>query len=171
MINLLAEQPPVQHVFSNPYSPTSQGIVERSNRTIKGYIFKKMLTNKNNIYVPYLQDIAYNYNHTKHGTTDDIPAVLHSGIGIPNAATKIQLYSDRLLLKCGYKLPKNQTLHRGDWVRLDKFTQSNSRRDIRNPVHKETFEIRWTKEVYLIYDKTLGRCTWYNKYVNICSRC
>ena len=41
MINLLAEQPPVQHVFSNPYSPTSQGIVERSNRTIKGYISRK----------------------------------------------------------------------------------------------------------------------------------
>ena len=75
-----------------------------------------MLTNGNNIYVPYLQHIAYNYNHTKHGTTDEIPAVLHSGIGIPHAATKIQLYADRLLLKHGYKPPKNLLLQRGDWV-------------------------------------------------------
>ena len=58
---------------------------------------------------------------TKHGTTDDIPAVLHSEIGIPNVATKI-LYYNCLLLKCRYKLPKNVSfffqLPEGEWFAL-----------------------------------------------------
>jgi transposase InsO family protein len=153
MTNLLKQQPVVVQVFSNSYSPTSQGIVERSNRTIKSYIFKRMLMQGNTTYVPWLDDIAYNYNHTPHATTGEIPAVLHTGTQqqITSAGAKIKGYADNLLKKRGYKLPSSLNLQRGDWVRLDVFTQSNSRRDIRNPVHKQTWDIRWTKEIYLIY--------------------
>lgn len=35
-------------------------------------------------------------------------------------------------------------------VRLDLFTKSNNRKDIRNAIKKQTFDISWSKELYKV---------------------
>jgi len=143
----------ITQVFSLSYSPSSQGIVERSNRTVKGYIQKYMLINGNRTYIPVLKDIAYNYNHTLHSTIGSTPFELHFGNNpdaLLNARSRITKYADKLLIARRYRLPKSFNIKEGDTVRIDLFTVANTRKDIRNAVKKQTFEIAWSRELYRV---------------------
>jgi hypothetical protein len=143
----------ITQVFSLSYSPSSQGIVERSNRTVKAYIQKFMLLNGNRTYAPALTDIAYNYNHTLHSTVGMTPYHLHFGRddnAVVTARTRINKYADKLLAARGYKLPKSFNIKAGDTVRIDLFTVANTRKDIRNAIKKQTFEVAWSRELYKV---------------------
>ena len=58
----------VKQVYSKSYTPTTQGAVERCNRTIKGMIFRYLTSNNTNNWVFILPQITENYNNSKHSS-------------------------------------------------------------------------------------------------------
>jgi hypothetical protein len=66
------------------------------------------------------------------------------------AKAKIKKYTDRLLINRRYIVPKNYDIHVGSFVRVDLFTISNAKKDIQNPVKKQTFDPRWSQEIYQV---------------------
>jgi transposase InsO family protein len=56
-----------------PYTPKTQGAVERFNQTIKNSIMAHMTQNDNNKYLEALPSLVYNYNCQKHLTTKFTP--------------------------------------------------------------------------------------------------
>jgi len=58
----------IKHITSLPYKPSSNGQVERFNRTIKGMIMQYMAASNWGRYLDVLPKIVENYNNTYHTT-------------------------------------------------------------------------------------------------------
>lgn len=86
----------VQKRYGREYNPSSQGQVERTNRTLKNSIYADFMRYDKDIYVDWLQHYAFTYNTTRQKTTGYSPMVLHrmrtvyylplEPVGVPGAA-------------------------------------------------------------------------------------
>ena len=56
-------------IHSLPYSPTSQGLVERFNGTLKHHLAELMTLHHTRRWVDYLEEVTERYNSSKHSTT------------------------------------------------------------------------------------------------------
>jgi transposase InsO family protein len=144
----------VKHVNSLSYSPTSQGIVERANGTVKAMLFKIMLQNGNNKYVEYLPAVASNINDTVHSVTGKTPNQVHGITGaevVGEVHRRLQERANALLLARKYKVPKSFYIRRGDLVRVDYAAISSERRKLlKNKIEKETFKPKWSTDIYTV---------------------
>jgi len=69
----------IKHITSLPYKPSSNGQVERFNRTIKGMIMPYMAASNSCRYLDVLPKIVENYNNTYHTTIKSTPAAVWAG--------------------------------------------------------------------------------------------
>jgi transposase InsO family protein len=69
----LCEKFKIEYRHGRVYKPTSQGCVERINRTIKGAINADLIDLDSWRYVDLLQHYTFCYNNTKHQTTGYTP--------------------------------------------------------------------------------------------------
>jgi len=69
----------IKHITSLPYKPSSNGQVERFNRTIKGMIMQYMAASNSRRYLDVLPKIVENYNNTYHTTIKSTPAAVWAG--------------------------------------------------------------------------------------------
>jgi len=63
----------ITHVFSKAYTPTTQGMVERYNQTLKHKIFNGFLQNKNKKWLDDLASYVENINTAKQSVTKEAP--------------------------------------------------------------------------------------------------
>jgi len=87
----------IKHITSLPYKPSSNGQVERFNRTIKGMIMQYMAASNLHRYLDVLPKIVENYNNTHHTTIKSTPAVVWAGDHIGQARKNIKPNVDKML--------------------------------------------------------------------------
>jgi len=67
------EKNKIKHIYSKPYTPQSQGFVEKFNGTLKTLIEKnRQITNKN-MWIDDLPTLVDNYNNVKHDVSKTVP--------------------------------------------------------------------------------------------------
>ena len=79
----------IQHVFGKPYKPTTQGQVERFNRTIKHALLKRMVFEDRKDWSVFYDEIIYEYNKKIHRATSKSPFQIFLGTSGYNPVTKI----------------------------------------------------------------------------------
>jgi len=70
----------ITQVFSKAYTPTTQGMVEQYNQTLKHKIFNGFLQNKNMKWVDDLASYAENINTAKQSVTKEAPIDIQKSI-------------------------------------------------------------------------------------------
>ena len=74
MFNEEIEERDIKHIYGEPYHSTSQGVVERMNRTIRNKILKLKLLNKdNNVWADKMEEIEFSINATYSDSTKTTP--------------------------------------------------------------------------------------------------
>ena len=139
----------VKLINSLPYKPTSQGLIERFNRTIKGKIFKYMSEKNTKKYVDVLDDLITNYNNTVHSTTKIKPHIAKDG-----------KFKDRVLdnsrksaqdMKKNYKNTEN--IRKGSYVRISLNSFDNVRKQ---QLNKKSYSSNYTQEIYKVINNNFG---------------
>ena len=64
----------IKQIYSRSHTPTDNAYVERFNKTLRAIIREIFIRTDNLVWVPYLDDCIYNYNHTRHSAIKQIPA-------------------------------------------------------------------------------------------------
>lgn len=125
---LLMKEEVKQH-FTFPEDHNILGVVERFNRTLKTMISKYMTAYDTKKYIPILNDLIYNYNHTIHRT-----------LGIPPIDVKedfVNLKAEAIKEKAIHEFRELQI---GDYVR----------RKINKKVFDKGYTPNFSKEIYRI---------------------
>jgi transposase InsO family protein len=145
-MNAMLEARDIKHVYSQAYNPTSQGIIERFNRTLKSTIFEYMTENKTYRYIDVLPAIITKLNTTKHGTTNYKPIELMEAEATPELIAYVRA---RMLRRSQQNSAvQNPVEYKvGDYVRVAVTTESS--------VRKQTFRKRiganWSLTIFQIY--------------------
>ncbi len=133
----------VQQLFKKDkihhYSTTSDlsaAVVERVNRTLKQRMGRYFETNNTHRWIDVLQDLVYNYNHTKHTTIGMTPTEALE----PENAEKIR---DRFRAKTEKIASLPPTFEPGDWVVILENT---------DPFAKESQVYHWTHEKFEVQE-------------------
>ena len=137
------------HIKSRPYSPTSQGLVERFNDTMKTRLGTLMNMNHTKQWVQYLDQVIDSYNSTKHSVTGYTPYEVMNNPDIRMRVSKklsdnaIGMESDDPISS---RLPK---IRIGDYVRiaLQYETPSINRTQKR---YKRATKYNWSQKIYRV---------------------
>lgn len=87
----------IEHIFTAPYHPASNGLAENAVRTLKRVI-KKALSEKNNVERALWSFLAY-YRNIEHSTTGESPAMLLLGRRIRTRLDIIKPDRERQVIK------------------------------------------------------------------------
>lgn len=138
----------IEHIFSLPYRPQSNGGIQRFKQTLKKLIFSWMTQSNTNIWYTQLENFLLNYNTSRHSTTKMEPNDLHEN---PDAEIKKTAHQ-------GIKRKAQQSLERrtksryppiqvGDKVRLSRQTLPKERR---KQAFGKSYKINWSVKVYTV---------------------
>jgi hypothetical protein len=109
----------IKFSFSSPYQVHKNAIVERVNLTISMLLQKQRIVTKRYDWYNWLNDMSYNYNHTKHNTIKNTPFDVFTG-----KAFNLQVIKKvEVKLRIGDKVRKIEKLHifqKGDSVKASK---------------------------------------------------
>lgn len=148
----------IDHRFSLPYRPQTNGAVERFNKTLKEAINKRLADHQSKRgadskrYIDVLPFLVHSYNTHKHNTTKRTPFQVHRGrdvrISLLNSLVQeeIQKNADKMVADSMKKREaKEDPLEVGDSVRVDEFALKHNRK-------KADFQKRhvnnWSRERY-----------------------
>lgn len=136
----LCDKYKVNQINSLPYTPTSQGLVERFNKTLKGLIQKYMMNNQTKVYFNVMDNLVYNYNHSVHSTT---------GLTPDDAYMQEKKVDMQKVIKKANKMIKDEDttdIKKGDYVRVSMFNPKSKL------VKKETKQ--YSTDIYEVYSKS-----------------
>ena len=147
----------VRQVFSAPYRPQSQGMIERFNQTIKRLIFAYMTENSTTRYIDVLQSLVDNYNSAVHGTTKAKPDAIHGGhLPIRPIRQRIKEVGIKPILEEKKILPND--INVGDHVRVALRTEADRRRKEQKKIKgyiqqysKQIFRVRQIRQPHTFY--------------------
>lgn len=122
----------VKQIFGPPYSPHSQGHIERFNRTIKSMLFKYFTWNQTKIWIDVLDKFVDRYNNTTHSATLMKPITKEA----KREFRPIHLDP----------IPPNKKHEVGEIVRLALRQNPNYRKKI----FEKKYTVQWTKDTYQI---------------------
>jgi hypothetical protein len=144
----LQERLGFKHIRSKSYTPTTQGVVERFNGTLKSMIFGYMTQNNTKKYIDALDDIILYYNTSTHSTTKERPVdVVEGGKRVQNRVHKniVQTALNRIGVV-------NDALNVGDAVRLSKLCTAAQRR---KALFASRVGANWSEDIYTIRTVTV----------------
>lgn len=142
MENLL-EEFEVKQILSKAYTPQTQGLVERTNRTLKGMLHKAMTIHNTKNWPSLLASITKNYNDTTKRAIDSTPNEVK--VGDP-AIIKSIAKDMKLTAKKQQKKNKRtfEPLFKGDVVRIE------LKRNAPNSVFTKYYTQNWSNELYVV---------------------
>ena len=157
-MTLLLKKHEIEQITSSPYSPRSQGCIERFNRTLKQMIFKTITETNRKDFIHYLDDLLISYVNSYHTTIKNKPSVIFATTNTENILKQSEQDEQEQILKETSKNIKqfaksmivpyknSEKLKVGEFVRISKMTESATR--------KQRFLKKYTKnysdEVYKI---------------------
>jgi hypothetical protein len=137
----------IKVINSTPYTPKTNGCIERFNRTLKSIIFKTISNNESKHFVNYLEDIIHNYNNSYHSTIKNTPNNIINGsiMDIENAKLNT-------IIKNYPEIPNIVDIKRGDYVRirLDIFPEYKKK------IFNKKYVPNYTKEIYKVVNISRG---------------
>ncbi len=122
----------VRQIFGLPYTPNSQGHIERFNRTIKTMLFKYFTINKTKIWISILEQFVDNYNNTVHSVTKEKP--------ISKTAQRNHRPDKKIVI------PVAKRYNVGDKVRI----ALRSTTEYKKKKFQKTYLQQWSDEIYEI---------------------
>jgi transposase InsO family protein len=125
----------ITQVFSKSYTPTTQGLVERYNQTLKHKIYNGFLRNKNKKWLDDLPSYVENINNSKQSTIKETPYEVQK----KDTPELHALVEQRLIARNRKKTERAPVFRVGDTVRINL------------PRGRNTFDkrlIKWSREIY-----------------------
>jgi len=125
----------ITQVFSKSYTPTTQGLVELYNQTLKHEIFNGFLCNKNKRWLNDLHHYVENINRSRQTTIKEIPLEIQ----LSDSPQLHSLVESRLIERNKRKTEQAPKFRVGDTVQINL------------PQGRNTFDkrmIKWLKEIY-----------------------
>lgn len=153
----------IRHIFSEPYSPTQNSVIERLNRTLKMSIYKFLSQwNQEIITDDDLEKLVKNYNSTIHRTILQAPDEVHFGdAGSVSVAKKaIKVRAETILSETRKNFP---TLKVGDYVRVSRDVSSEFRKS--RTFKRYAYLKNWFYELYQVVQITRPTPTKNSRYV------
>ena len=143
----------VKHVFSDSYSPQSNGCIERFNGSLKRNLYRFLTQFKSKKWNDILAPLVHNYNSAIHSSTSFAPLVLRQAALDDNktildkARAKLQTKAARML-----KADKQPPIVVGDTVRVSFYTMSSERKD----TFRKSYMANWSKKIYVVANVSKG---------------
>ncbi len=133
----------IKLIHSSPYTPQSQGVIERFNRTLKSAIFEYMTRNDTNRYIDVLPLFIENFNNTIHSTTNHKPIDLMNELVLRKST--IEKIQENMIARVPVR--EDEKFQIGDYVRVAVTTNAW----VRSQTFRKKIKENWTKTVYEIY--------------------
>jgi transposase InsO family protein len=122
----------VNQIFGPPYSPYSQGHIERFNRTIKSMLFKYFTYNQSKIWVDVIDKFVDAYNNTKHSVTLEKPITMKA---------QRQFRPQNVP-----PIPEEKRFKIGDKVRI----ALRNYPDYKKKIFEKKYTVQWSKDIYIV---------------------
>lgn len=149
MFGKLIKEHNIKHIKTAPYSPQSNGKVERFNKTIKTILFKYFKSNDTYKWIDVLPKLINNYNSSYHRIIKMEPKKV-------NEENKKKVYENIIKTMINTKITNEKKLKVGTKVRVWETKK----------LFEKAFKKEWSDEVYTIEDIKYGiRNLVYDKYV------
>lgn len=143
----------IKHISSFPYKPSSNGQIERFNRTIKGMILQYMAAHDTRKYIDVIDKILHNYNNTYHTTIKETPQNLFNGKHVGRARKSYHHQVETMLRETvktrgvSGQLPE---IH--DYVRVSRTKVFADERELDLKGFRKHFGSNYTDDVYQVVD-------------------
>ncbi|HRP37153.1 MAG TPA: DDE-type integrase/transposase/recombinase [Candidatus Dojkabacteria bacterium] len=145
-VDALLKELGIKHVKSLAYKPTSQGAIERFNRTLKQRLYHWMSIYGTKTWVDLLPKVLEGYNNSVHSTTHKKPIeVYNSNDNVLRKDVQRRIEKQAAKVK---STPELEELKRGQTVRLSNYTNPNDRK---RKTFKKKYLPNWSKEIYTVY--------------------
>lgn len=144
MLTELCNKYKVRQIFSNPYKPSTNGLVERVNQTIKSMLYKFMSNNNTKMWINVLPKIVNNYNTSYHCVIKSTPEESYRNKS--DNTTLIMQNATKMLQKSN----KNQHVSRlrpGTTVRYTNLSLPEVRKD---QLFNKKYKPNYSENIYTI---------------------
>lgn len=145
----LLKEEGIKHITTAPYTPESNGKVERFNKTIKNVLFKYFKSNDTYKWVSILPKLVKNYNNTYHSIIKTEPSNVKE-------SNKKKVFANIIRTMINTKITNEKKLKIGTKVRVWEAKK----------LFEKSYKHEWSNEIYTIEDIKFGiRGLVYDKYV------
>ena len=135
----LLERHNIKQIFSQSYTPQSQGMIERFNGTMKSLIYGYLTQYETKRYIDVLPDLVKNYNEKRHSTIRQVPRdVLAGSVSRAPVEERIRHNASKSLNVIKTSLP---TIQVGDKVRVA---------IVKDIIGEKGYKVRWSRDVYTV---------------------
>lgn len=141
----LLDENSIKHVTSSSYTPSSNGAIERFNKTLKTMMFRYFTANSTKRWIDIIESLVESYNSSKHDVTKKIPNELDMARldheDVDHAKDNIQQKAEKSITRMNYG-----QLSVGDYCRVSLQTFV----EIRKQQFRKGFERNWSRELYIV---------------------
>ncbi len=137
----------IKHVMSQPYNPSTQGQVERFNKTIKTMLARYMTANNTKKWIDVIQELCAAYNTSKQTTIKHAPADAYTNREDDTQNSKIKA---NINTKADARIRNDMSILKpGDRVRvaLEQF------KEFRKQHYRKAYQRQWSQEIYVVRNK------------------
>lgn len=151
LMKKLAKEYGFKLLWSSAYNPNSHAVIERFNQTLRNLIARWLEVHDTKIWLDVLQQLIYNYNHTKHSGTGERPADVYLD-GDEKIIQRVDDNMEKIRKRAEKKLGlKNiSPLKKGQYVRYALTAFPARRKEIMNRGNKRSYEPKWSSKIYEI---------------------
>lgn len=163
MLDLYAELG-IKHLKSFPYKPSTNGCIERFNKTIKSAIYQYLTAANTKKFIDVLDKLVENYNNAYHTAIKNKPnevfftALNPRGVGERRLVRKTKRQLDanakKMLVRTGRKYSQART---GMYVRLAIIREDSDEREMLLHGFKKHYKPNYSKDIYRITSVSAGK--------------
>jgi hypothetical protein len=151
----------IKQIFSKPYQPTSQGQIERFNKTLKSWLLQLLTKNNTKHWIKYLPEVLEAYNSLEHTSTGHAPNELKDTTNKKLIAqVKKRLQAKATEVVTNDKLPEIKV---GSKVRVSVLTDT----EIRKNAFNKRLNQNWSGMVFKVYKTYQSRKPFMSKMYQV----